>query len=124
MNDGAFIGYKNLFYKTSISARGKQYFRILSVDENGIEIYSEIKSIVVHGGIEHQVFPVPAKNHLNFTNSHQIKSVEIVDQLGRRQKITNSSFDQGIDFSGYGNGVYFIRIVNENGSIFQQTLIK
>jgi hypothetical protein len=62
-----------------------------------------------------EISPNPTQNLLNITSQETIKSINIIDLLGRKTNITNFENNK-IDVSKLAGGVYFIEITTENSS--------
>jgi hypothetical protein len=67
------------------------------------------------------VFPNPTNSIVNINNKSNIKSVALYDTLGRllvTQELNQSNFR--LDISNQNKGVYFLKIVTENGSSIEK----
>ena len=82
----------------------------------GIETYTnDSKGLVL--------YPNPAKNTLNIESSTKFSQVIISDILGNvviRQQVYNKAVS--VDVSGLGKGLYFVKLLNENGFIVKRFL--
>jgi hypothetical protein len=67
------------------------------------------------------VYPNPANETLNISNSNLISSYEIF-QLDR--KLLNQGNNFPIDISKFTNGIYFLKITTKNNQIINQKIIK
>jgi hypothetical protein len=73
------------------------------------------------------IYPNPATNELTITNYElRITNVELFDVLGRKQKTENrrQSAESGIliDISDLTSGVYFVKIITEQGIITKKIM--
>ena len=70
---------------------------------------------------EFSVFPNPTSNHITISSERDFHSVEIIDLFGR---IIYSQINQGnritIDVSKQGAGMYFVRIITNEGAIVKK----
>ena len=67
------------------------------------------------------MYPNPATDVLNIAIENELKSVEIYNIQG--QKVLSSNQKQ-INVPGLSNGMYMVRVEDENGSASTQKLIK
>jgi len=82
----------------------------------GIETYTKDSKGLV-------LYPNPAKNTLNIESSTKFSQVIISDILGNvviRQQVYNKAVS--VDVSGLGKGLYFVKLLNENGFIVKRFL--
>lgn len=68
------------------------------------------------------VYPNPVSNFINIQSKSQIKKVEIYNSIGQLLKSERHKIN--IDFSNYLSGVYFIKILDEEGNSEIKKLIK
>jgi len=81
---------------------------ILGLNENTLEGFS--------------VYPSPTTGVLNIQSKTPITEIEIYNQLG--QLVLSNSNKNTIDISSVSQGVYFIKIIDENGNIGTQKVVK
>lgn len=84
-----------------------------SVDESAVETVTSFCS------------PNPASNVINIENPSgaKIESVSLYDISGRLVKTQHNDFGT-IDISGFAPGVYILKLSLENGSVFEEKIIK
>ncbi len=80
----------------------------LSINENAI--------------IDISVFPSPTSGILNIQSTIPITHIEVYNQLG--QLVLSNSNKNNIDISRVSQGIYFIKILDENGTIGTQKVVK
>ncbi len=69
------------------------------------------------------VYPNPVKDKLYFNEEHII-SYKITDILGKTIQKNNLKETHFIDLSNYKTGIYFIKLKNTTGNIYQSKIIK
>jgi hypothetical protein len=71
------------------------------------------------------IYPVPAADVLHIRSGVFMSSVQIMDVSGRLQYSANpESFDYDLNIRALQEGIYFIRLITENGVIVMKFLIK
>jgi len=80
----------------------------LGVDENALPVFS--------------VYPSPTTGMLTIESQTPITEIEIYNQLG--QLVLSNSNKNTIDLSSVNQGIYFIKIKDENGNIGTQKVVK
>lgn len=68
------------------------------------------------------VFPIPVKNVLYIKSNTRIKHIEIYNNLG--QSILSNSKQNKIDISILNSGLYFCKIISDNGRIGIKKIVK
>lgn len=72
-----------------------------------------------------QVYPNPAQNQLTLTNDEVITQVNIYSITGQLMlQETLNSTDCNLDISTLNNGIYIVRVTNENNEIESHSVIK
>ena len=66
------------------------------------------------------IFPNPTKTNLNIKYDLPIENVSVYSMLG--ELISSEKNTNQIDFSSHPNGVYFVKVETEKGSVFQKVL--
>lgn len=61
-----------------------------------------------------QVFPVPAKDFINFKSQKKINTITILDISGKIIKKETQNFEKGLNISNLDAGVYFVNVVFED----------
>ena len=70
-----------------------------------------------------QITPNPVQNILNIQSQEIIKEISIYDLLGKKM-ITTQVSTSAIDVSGLAQGVYIVKVINENDVIYSSKFIK
>ncbi|RZJ70624.1 T9SS type A sorting domain-containing protein [Flavobacterium sp.] len=70
------------------------------------------------------VFPNPAKNSFQIENSQDIVSISFYDIRGVVVKTITSEFDNSIDVSGLGSGIYLLQAATADGKFFAKRFVK
>jgi uncharacterized delta-60 repeat protein len=65
------------------------------------------------------ISPNPSNSILNIQNQETLKSINIIDLLGRKTNITNFENNK-IDVTNLQNGIYFLEIATDNGLQIQK----
>lgn len=73
-------------------------------------------SIAIVASNSINIFPNPFSTTLNIESDALIKSIRIFDSLGRLVQTCEEETNGAINLEGLNNGVYFIEILNENGT--------
>jgi len=64
-----------------------------------------------------KIYPNPAKNHINISAEKNMKTIEIFNMIGQVQSRFNLNTDHyAINLEKYGSGIYFCKIIFEDGS--------
>ncbi|WP_317899588.1 reprolysin-like metallopeptidase [Aurantibacillus circumpalustris] len=104
----------NIFY--DISNNNFTISNGTPVNTVGIKQVSQVNSMGLN------VWPNPFTNKLNFTvanlnakNATQVKVIDVLGKIIQEYSYTNKSeLKESIDLSGLNNGVYFIKVLNNN----------
>ena len=67
------------------------------------------------------VYPNPTSSNINIQTSLVIKSLEVYDMQGRLLD-TIIGNKKSFDFSGKSNGVYFLKINTDSGSMMEKVI--
>ncbi|WP_447951910.1 T9SS type A sorting domain-containing protein [Chryseobacterium koreense] len=89
-------------------------------------IMTPILAVGESGGIEKSfaIFPVPAKDVINFKNAEHIKSVAILDQSGK-MVISEAEIVNGqLGIAKLSAGIYFVEVKDKSGNTSYQKMIK
>jgi Secretion system C-terminal sorting domain len=93
------------------------YYRLAMRENNGKTEYSKVVTATLSGKTKTvSVFPNPAKDVLNISGIESSDEWQIVDVIGKTRATYKGS--QTLDLAGFSNGIYFIKIGNENRSRF------
>ena len=66
------------------------------------------------------IYPNPVQDILNIESKESIKSIEVYNMLG--ELLASEKGRTQMDFSSYTEGVYFLKVDTEKGSVFQKVL--
>lgn len=110
-------------------ANGKNYYRVVSVDMDGKESYSNVKAVAINDNSSVSLWPNPAKDVVYVQNrggSGSFKSgAMIFDQSGRiLSQVALQDGINTINLSRFPTGTYVIRILLANGETFSQKLLR
>jgi photosystem II stability/assembly factor-like uncharacterized protein len=75
--------------------------------------------------IEFSIYPNPVHNQLNITSGVEMTEVEIFNQLGQvvySEVVKNTNFS--INTLGFNSGIYFVRIITEQGTATEKIMVK
>lgn len=104
---------------------GTHYYRLRQVDLDGAYSYSKQLEVELERP-EYSFYPNPVRDYLTVElKGGEARKVLLYDLLGR--KVLEQSLKSGlnqVDFSNLGAGTYEMRLVQENGSIVNEFLIK
>ena len=71
------------------------------------------------------VYPNPVNDRLYIETEAEVKEVVVYDVYGRRQQTTdNGQQTLSIDVTNLSNGVYFVKVVTENGEVVKRFIKK
>jgi Flp pilus assembly pilin Flp len=121
------IGEYMFGYSVSLSPDG----RILAIGAPYVDgsiafvrIYdlSNVLEIENHSRFDFSVYPNPTTGNVNIQSGTPIDQIEIYNLLGQ---LVNSNTNQNIiDISSVDLGVYFVKVMDENGNIGTQKVVK
>jgi len=100
-------------------AKGINYYRLQSVDNNGAFSYSKVVSVqFTVDGLPFTLFPNPVKDITRIQGSH-IASVQVMDNLGRiiSTQTLNDATNPAINASVLQAGAYYLRIQTTDGKV-------
>ncbi len=93
-----------------------------SVLDNKIAWYDRLLSVNENTLVDFSVYPNPTTGILTIQSKTNIVQIEIYNQLG--QLVLSNNEENTIDISNVGQGLYFIKILDENGNIGTQKVVK
>ncbi len=115
----------------NFATSGTTYYRIVSVDKNGLKKYSEIKKVVIRSGkVSISIFPNPVLTSISIKKSTPFignEKVFLYDELGRNQLLRINRKSESlieIDATQLSKGVHFIRFQDENGKVITHSFLK
>jgi hypothetical protein len=112
------LGYVLCVHNTDANSPSK--ISILSLSK--VDNVSAISSVAASD--RPGFYPNPAIKEIKLTSVQNVKSVEIVDYIGRQSLIVNHLKSNSINIGNLANGSYFVIITLNDGSKYSQMLIK
>ncbi len=116
-----FSGSAGFINKMYLQDDGKLYVMGLFTNYNGSTVNNIVRLTNVtlstsnfNQNNKFSLSPNPTQNILTITTQEKIKTITIIDILGRKTNITHFENNK-IDVSNLQNGVYFLEIATENG---------
>ena len=104
--------------------KGINYYRIKLINEKNEVFFSSVTEIELVNTTDCYLWPQPASNVLHVEVPFSYGTVEIIDASGRTSvKRSLTGYRSEIPITQLPNGVYFIRIKNEN-KVWLQKFIK
>lgn len=113
--------------------KARAYYKLLHPDAYYDDSWTCIQSGVVYRNkpsvsIDYcTLFPNPTTGKFQLDYSISSDAIlEIIDGTGRvvlNSKISSEKSNESIDLSSYQNGLYYCRIINDNGVIFQKKVV-
>jgi hypothetical protein len=68
------------------------------------------------------VYPSPTTDILNINSETPISNIEVYNQLGQLVKANSNQYS--IDISSVDQGVYFVKVMDANGNVGTQKVVK
>ncbi len=104
---------------------GKVFYRLKQVDFDGRYEYSDVRWVISGGNNNIQVYPNPAKTHINITGLEKNEIIEMYDLTGRKVKsFKNNSTAAIISLHDVSEGVYYLHITGAEGTRKLKSFIK
>lgn len=102
--------------------QGINYYRLNQFDFNGAHEYSVIRSVMFSKELVSNIVvsPNPVVDVFDiYTNNGITTKADIIDQQGRTlQEVTIVNGKATVDLSSFSSGIFFVRIMNDNGFDF------
>jgi hypothetical protein len=97
---------------------GISYYRLRLMNNDGLERFSEIRSLIVDNYSEVQVYPNPTTGIVQ-VNADELayNDCNVYDNIGRVINIPSQKIDEKtilLNFSGFAKGIYFIKIIGSD----------
>lgn len=105
------------------------FHSVLNIDAFSLWAFAEASTLNVENpddGINSiAIFPNPANSFVNITSDigTVINSIELVNVSGQKIE-TSLSDDNSFDVSNLSDGIYFLKIISENGFVTKQLVVK
>jgi len=122
---GDFSGYSvSLSSAGSIVAIGARFNDGNGSNSGHVRVFdlSSVLGIDDNSLLDFSVYPSPTSGILNIESETTITQIEIYNQLG--QLVLTNSNKNTIDISSVSQGLYFIKIVDENGNFRTKKVVK
>jgi len=113
------LGFDGSDYILAIGARendGNGY------DSGHVRAYTKILGIDENSQLDFSVYPIPTSGILNIQSDMPINQIEIYNLLG--QLVKSNTDQNSIDISSVDQGIYFIKVMDENGNTGTQKVVK
>ena len=122
------MGYTNgTAYVAGTDKEGTLEFYVIAFNDETESAPSEPYTItIVDDAVEEMtasfnVYPNPVNDRLYIETEAEVKEVVVYDVYGRRQQTTdNGQQTLSIDVANLSNGVYFVKVVTENGEVVKR----
>ena len=126
------MGYTNgTAYVAGSNTEGTLEFYVIAFNDETESAPSEPYTItIVDDAVEEMtaafnVYPNPVNDRLYIETETEVKEVVVYDVYGRRQQTTdNGQQTLSIDVANLSNGVYFVKVVTENGEVVKRFIKK
>jgi hypothetical protein len=105
---------------------GENFYRLRMVDKDESFAYSRIKSVNFEKQMQYFAYPNPVAEtlNLNILDWQQVDIIEIRNQKGESVYRSNNKHTKTIDVKKLKQGLYILKIIQKDGQIFTQTLIR
>lgn len=103
--------------------KGMLYYRLRMVDFDGSQALSTIVSVEVPDNENYVAFPNPATRFVTLQGLPLGAKLQILDWSGRTRYRHTAEASNRVDLDGFSAGLYWIRIVTEDGAVFNQKLV-
>lgn len=110
-----------------LASSGTYFYRIKSIDIDGKETFSDVKSILYGDGTSlMKVGPNPFKNSLTVTNLSNVSRIDLIDLNGRivLTKMVENDKTITLETSQLPAGMYQLKSSEKNGSFISTKVIK
>ena len=106
---------------------GNNYYRIRSVDFNGDESYSAIRTVNIKSEIKMMIWPNPTSGAVYIQNNgaENNMNAQVFDLYGKTVITTIlHTGKNSIDMSSLAKGAYILHILSSNGTVYNEKLLK
>lgn len=87
-------------------------------------VYEKTQTSAKDDNNKNMIYPNPSSNYIHLYNIDEIKSIEIFNQVGERLVNINQVSSAPIDISNLLNGIYYIKILNNDNTTTTDKFIK
>ena len=116
-NNGSYNEYSFIAPPRPEGGSEKLFFRIQSIDKDGMRSYSPVRSVTLNAQVQRlTIYPNPAsdKIHIEYNN---LKQITITDAMGRvvlNKQVTGNKTT--LTVNGLPKGLYLLRVMNEENN--------
>ena len=125
------MGYTNgTAYVAGSNTEGTLEFYVIAFNDETESAPSEPYTItIVDDAVEEMtasfnIYPNPVNDRLYIEAETEVKEVVVYDVYGRQQTTDNGQQTLSIDVANLSNGVYFVKVVTENGEVVKRFIKK
>lgn len=113
------------FYLDSEPMEGSNLYRLKMIDRDGSFAYSRLVGVRLDSGFETSIYPNPVNETVNVKVSDwsKVKTVSIDNLLGIQVYSSGSGKPATIEIGHLPEGMYILRIVNQDGSVYTHKLV-
>ena len=112
--------------------KGTNYYRLKLVDRDGRNEFSPVRNVYFDMAYNVQLAPNPAKDFVNiiidhspFTIHHSLFTIQIIDVNGKLvYQEKNNSSALSVNVSALAKGMYFVRVITDEGTASRKLLIQ
>ncbi len=120
---------KNYKFVDKTPFEGLSYYRLSQTDFNGDRKYLGVESVFIKRSnpTSYNIYPNPAKSHINIISSEgDLSSIIIANRLGQKvgTYTANTPYKTVIDISTLPKGVYFVKIANKGGAVTKKVIVE
>lgn len=117
---------------SSLSTNTTYYWRVRANVANNVSLWSPIWSFTTNSTLDNpyfeisrgiKIFPNPSNSFLHIETSLTISEISVLDLLGKRIHINKIS-NNYLDISSLAQGIYMIKVKDNNNKIFYTKFIK
>jgi hypothetical protein len=115
---------------TGLEAEKEYCFTVTAINENGESAKSEAAcattkpDAIAENVAAFNIYPNPVSDKLYIETQAQTQTIEIYDMFGRQQSMVNGQQSTIIDVTNLNSGVYFVKVVTENGETVKRFIKK
>ena len=120
----------NYGYNDQQPLAGFNFYKLLITDESGKQSYSDVVKLqFASENMKISLSPNPAKNlvmisGLKVSGIYNLQVLASDGKVVYVAKISNKGTSYEINISNWANGIYFVRLTNKQGAVYQQKIVK
>lgn len=107
--------------------RGANFFRIRTINKQGTSAISDIIKLDNNCGIAPRIIisPNPTNDYIYITGMQGKNTVLVLDASGRKlTQLATEQYAERINLKAFAKGTYIVRIINDNGTVTNEKVIK